>query len=151
MKRNGTTTSEITRWRCKLCGASTTKSRSDITNAAVFGQFIDHCTSTTALKHIADAAGVSHSTMKRRFSFSWCWLIDVPDPTIGHTGRVYDQIFLYGTYIVGGVADRGPLVWPASGSAVVGAGGRGGGVRRVGNCAVSAEMNGEAAHTRGAP
>lgn len=61
------------------------------------------------------------------------------------TGRVYDQIFLYGTYIVGGVADRGPLVWPASGSAVVGAGGRGGGVRRVGNCAVSAEMNGEAA------
>lgn len=38
--------------------------------------------------------------MKRRYS--WCWLIDVPDPTIGHTGRVYDQIFLDGTYTAGG-------------------------------------------------
>lgn len=34
--------------------------------------------------------------MKRRFA--WCWVIDVPDPTIGHTGRIYDQIFLDGTY-----------------------------------------------------
>ena len=100
MKRNGTTTSGKTRWRCKLCGASTTRSRGDVTHAAVFRQFIDHCTSTTALKHSAGSAGVSRSTMKRRFS--WCWLVDVPDPTIGHTGRVYDQIFLDGTYTAGG-------------------------------------------------
>ena len=38
--------------------------------------------------------------MKRRFT--WCWLIDVPDPTVAHTGRVYDQIFLDGTYTAGG-------------------------------------------------
>ena len=29
-------------------------------------------------------------------------LVDVPDPTIGHTGRVYDQIFIDGTYTAGG-------------------------------------------------
>ncbi|SDR98563.1 MULE transposase domain-containing protein [Corynebacterium timonense] len=38
--------------------------------------------------------------MKRRFS--WCWLIDVPDPTLAHTGRVYDQVFIDGTYTAGG-------------------------------------------------
>ena len=38
--------------------------------------------------------------MKRRFS--WCWLVDVPDPTIGHTGRIYDQVFLDGTYTASG-------------------------------------------------
>ena len=100
MKRNGTTSKGTTRWRCRICGASTTQTRSDITNAAVFRQFIEHCTSTTALRQIAGDAGISHSTMKRRFS--WCWLVDVPDPTIGHEGRVYDQIFLDGTYTAGG-------------------------------------------------
>ena len=100
MKRNGTTSKGTTRWRCKTCGASTTKARSDITHAAVFRQFIDHCTSTTALRQIAGDAGISHSTMKRQFS--WCWLVDVPDPTIGHEGRVYDQVFLDGTYTAGG-------------------------------------------------
>lgn len=38
--------------------------------------------------------------MKRRFS--WCWLVDVPDPTIGHAGRIYDQIFIDGTYTSSG-------------------------------------------------
>ena len=38
--------------------------------------------------------------MKRRFS--WCWLADVPDHEIGHEGRVYDQVFLDGTYTAGG-------------------------------------------------
>ena len=35
MKRNGTTSNGTTRWRCKTCGASLTKQRSDITNACV--------------------------------------------------------------------------------------------------------------------
>ena len=38
--------------------------------------------------------------MKRRFS--WWWLVDVPDPTIGHTGRIYDQVFIDGTYTASG-------------------------------------------------
>lgn len=95
MKRNGTT-----RWRCTACGASTVKQRTDITNAAIFTHFVQHCTTTTPLTQIATQAHVSHSTIKRRFT--WCWLIDVPDPTTGHTGRIYDQIFLDGTYTAGG-------------------------------------------------
>ena len=44
MKRNGTTSKGTTRWRCKRCGASSVKRRSDITNTAVFTAFIDHLT-----------------------------------------------------------------------------------------------------------
>lgn len=100
MKRNGTTSKGTTRWRCKACGASSVKRRGDLTNAAVFAQFIDHCTTSRSLKAMAKRHGVSLATMKRRFS--WCWLVDVPDPTIGHAGRVYDQIFIDGTYTAGG-------------------------------------------------
>ena len=98
-KRNGTTSKGTTRWRCKACGASVNKSRPDVTKAATFTQFIEHCTTTTSLEAVADRIGVSASTMKRRFS--WCWLVDVPDPT-GHTGRIYDQVFIDGTYTASG-------------------------------------------------
>ena len=49
MKRNGTTSNGTTRWRCKICGASLTKQRSDITNAALFRAFIQHLTAGTSL------------------------------------------------------------------------------------------------------
>lgn len=100
MKRNGTTSRGTTQWRCKACGASTVKRRTDVTNGVMFAQSIEHCTTTASLKQIAQQSQVSTATIKRRFS--WCWLIDVPDATIGHTGRVYDQIFLDGTYTAGG-------------------------------------------------
>ena len=100
MKRNGTTSKGTTRWRCKACGASSIKRRPDVTNARIFADFIEHCTTTISLTALAKRNNVSHSTMKRRFT--WYWLIDVPDPTVAHTGRVYDQIFLDGTYTAGG-------------------------------------------------
>lgn len=100
MKRNGTTSKGTTRWRCKACGASSIKRRPDVTNARIFADFIEHCTTTISLTALAKRNNVSHSTMKRRFT--WCWLIDVPDPTVAHKGRVYDQIFLDGTYTAGG-------------------------------------------------
>ncbi|MCT1598483.1 transposase-like zinc-binding domain-containing protein, partial [Corynebacterium sanguinis] len=100
MKRNGTTSKGTTRWRCKQCGASSVKRRNDITNAAVFTQFIEHCTTAISLDDLAKRNGVSRATMKRRFK--WCWLADVPDPTAGHDKRIYDQIFLDGTYTAGG-------------------------------------------------
>lgn len=31
-----------------------------------------------------------------------CWLVDVPDPTAGTDKRIYDQIFLDGTYTADG-------------------------------------------------
>ncbi|MTD96869.1 IS1249 family transposase, partial [Corynebacterium guaraldiae] len=99
-KRNGTTSKGTTRWRCKACGASVNKRRPDVAKAATFTQFIEHCTTTISLEAVAERNGVSASTMKRRFN--WCWLVDVPDPTLGHTGRIYDQVFLDGTYTASG-------------------------------------------------
>ncbi|AGE35866.1 transposase for insertion sequence [Corynebacterium urealyticum DSM 7111] len=93
-------TKGTTRWRCTLCGASSVKRRNDITNAAVFTQFIEHCTTAISLDDLAKRNGVSRATMKRRFK--WCWLVDVPDPTAGHHKRIYDQVFLDGTYTAGG-------------------------------------------------
>ena len=115
MKRNGTTSKGTTRWRCKQCGASSVKRRNDITNAAVFTQFIEHCTTAISLDDLAKRNGVSRATMKRRFK--WCWLVDVPDPTAGHHKRIYDQVFLDGTYTAGGclivaaTIDHVGLVW----------------------------------------
>ena len=83
MKRNGTTSKGTTRWRCKQCGASSVKRRGDITNAAAFTQFIEHCTTAISLDDLAKRNGVSRATMKRRFK--WCWLVDVPDPTAATT------------------------------------------------------------------
>lgn len=100
MKRNGTTSNGTTRWRCKICGASLTEQRSDITNAALFRAFIQHLTAGTSLAAIAGNMSCSTRTLQRKFDAFW--LVDVPDPTIGHTGRVYDQIFIDGTYTAGG-------------------------------------------------
>ena len=100
MKRNGTTSKGTTRWRCKQCGASSIKRRSDITNAAVFSAFIDHLTTGVNLDTAARRLGCSPRTLQRRFEP--CWFVDVPDPAIGHVGRVYDQIFIDGTYTAGG-------------------------------------------------
>ncbi len=100
MKRNGTTSKGTTRWRCKHCGASSVKRRSDITNSTVFAAFIDHLTTGASLDTVASRVGCSPRTLQRRFEPFW--LVDVPDPTIGHIGRVYDQVFLDGTYTAGG-------------------------------------------------
>lgn len=100
MKRNATTSKGTTRWRCKACGASSVKRHADVTHAAVFAQFIEHCTTTVSLHALAKRYGVSHATMKR--TFTWCWLVDVPDPTTDHTGRTDDQFFIDGTYVAGG-------------------------------------------------
>ena len=64
--------------------AASVKRRNDITNAAVFTQFIEHCTTAISLVDLAKRNGVSRATMKRRFK--WCWLVDVPDPTARRPG-----------------------------------------------------------------
>lgn len=53
------------------------------TNAAVFTQFIERCTTAISLDDLAKRNGVSRASMKRRFT--WRWLIDVPDPTADHS------------------------------------------------------------------
>ena len=107
MKKNGTTTKGTTRWRCKNpdCGCSTTRHRPDQTHTRDFKAFHTYVTGTASLTKVADTLNVSRRTLDRRFTS--LWLIDVPhtpDPN-----RVYDQIFIDGTY-----TDAGCLLVAAS-------------------------------------
>ena len=61
---------------------------------------IAHLTTDASLKTAVAEAGCHPRTLQRRFEHFW--LFDVPEPTIGHEGRVYDQVFLDGTYTAGG-------------------------------------------------
>ena len=107
MKKNGTTTKGTTRWRCKNpdCGSSTTYRRPDLTKTRDFKAFHRYVTSTRSLTEIACDAGVSRWTLDRRFEP--LWLIDVPNTP--DPNRVYDQIFIDGTY-----TDAGCLLVAAS-------------------------------------
>ena len=107
MKKNGTTSKGTTRWRCKNpdCGSSTTRRRTDHTRARDFTAFHSYVTGTAPLTEVAKRAGVSRWTLDRRFeSF---WLIDAPNTP--DPNRVYDQIFIDGTY-----TDAGCLLVAAS-------------------------------------
>ncbi|GAA1641378.1 MULTISPECIES: IS1249 family transposase [Brevibacterium] len=90
--KNGTTSAGRTRWRCKHCGASTTRARDDITRKSVFDKFLTWLLGTSSL---ADQ-DQSIATFRRRTQ--WCWNVA---PTIVATGVVYDQIMLDGTYFNG--------------------------------------------------
>ena len=100
MKKNGTTSKGTTRWRCKdpNCGSSTTRTRTDRTQARDFKAFVSYATSTATLSELAQQQGVSRWTLDRRFTLFW--LIDIPND--GAPQRVYDQIFIDGTYTAAG-------------------------------------------------
>ena len=107
MKKNGTTTKGTTRWRCKNpdCGTSTTHRRPDQTRTRDFKAFHAYVTGTASLTDVADALNVSRRTLDRRFTS--LWLVDVPNTP--DPNRVYDQIFIDGTY-----TDAGCLLVAAS-------------------------------------
>ena len=90
--KNGKTSAGRTRWRCKLCGASTTRTRTDITRKAEFTSFIDWLTSTRSRGDFATSA----RTFNRHTQ--WCWNVA---PTVSPTGEIHDQIMLDGTYFNG--------------------------------------------------
>lgn len=100
MKKNGTTSKGTTRWRCKdpNCGSSTTRTRTDRTQARNFKAFVSYATSTATLSELAGQQRVSRWTLDRRFEPFW--LIDIPND--GAPQRVYDQIFIDGTYTAAG-------------------------------------------------
>lgn len=100
MKKNGTTSKGTTRWRCKdpNCGSSTTRTRSDRTLTRDFKAFVAYATSTATLSKLAEQHKVSRWTLDRRFKPFW--LIDIPNN--GDPQRVYDQIFIDGTYTAAG-------------------------------------------------
>lgn len=100
MKKNGTTSKGTTRWRCKnpSCGNSTTRTRPDLTQTRDFLAFHSYITCTATLAEVARQRGVSRWTLDRRFEPFW--LTEVPNSTEPH--RVYDQIFIDGTYTAAG-------------------------------------------------
>ncbi|EKU94465.1 IS256-like element ISAmas1 family transposase [Winkia sp. ACRQY] len=100
MKKNGTTSKGTTRWRCKNpdCGSSTTRRRTDHTQTRDFQAFISYATCTASLAEVARLRNISRWTLDRRFAPFW--LIDVPND--GEPHRVYDQIFIDGTYTAAG-------------------------------------------------
>lgn len=100
MKKNGTTTSGSTRWRCKDpdCGSSTTRKRIDKTRHRDFCDFHAYVTGTATLTQIASRRGISRWTLDRRFTTFW--LIDIPNQPDPY--RIYDQIFIDGTYTSAG-------------------------------------------------
>ncbi|ODS16575.1 IS1249 family transposase [Corynebacterium diphtheriae] len=100
MKKNGTTTKGTTRWRCISpdCGASTTKKRTDLTHIADFKAFISYTSGNHTLSQLAEARGCSRWTLNR--TFEPFWLIDIPNTP--DKNRIYDQVFIDGTYTNGG-------------------------------------------------
>lgn len=96
MKKNGTTTKGTTRWRCTspTCGASTTKTRPDHQLSADFNTFISCICGNASITETAAHHNISRRSLERRFNTFW--FIDI-DHDID-TARIYDQIFIDGTY-----------------------------------------------------
>ena len=96
MKKNGTTTKGTTRWRCTspTCGASTTKTRPDRQQSADFNTFIDCICGGASVAQVAASYNISRRSLERRFYTFW--FIDIPHHI--DSFRIYDQIFIDGTY-----------------------------------------------------
>ena len=96
MKKNGTTTKGTTRWRCTspTCGASTTKTRPDRQLSADFNTFIDCICGGASAAQVAASHNISRRSLERRFYTFW--FIDIPHHI--DSFRIYDQIFIDGTY-----------------------------------------------------
>lgn len=90
LKRNGTTSAGRTRWRCKECGASSTRSRPDVTRRAELTRFITWLLTSTTQPQVDSSA----RTFRRRHA--WCWNIT---PEVVITGEVYDEIQIDGIYL----------------------------------------------------
>lgn len=89
--KNGKTSSRRTRWRCLVCGASTVKSRPDISAKAQADLFIKWLLEGYSVKQL----GIAKTSFATKCA--WCWQVRVPKPQV--TGEIYDQILLDGIYL----------------------------------------------------
>lgn len=94
LKKNGTTSAGRTRWRCRECGSSTTRSRPDVTRRAQLERF-----RSWLLGNATQAQASSASARSFRREHAWCWNL-VPETTI--TGEIYDEIQIDGIYLESG-------------------------------------------------
>lgn len=91
--KNGTTSAGRTRWRCKACGASTVRSRVDVTRRAQLDRFVGW------LLNPSPQCSLGGTGRSFRASTAWCWNVEVPQPTV--TGEVLPTVMLDGTYLQG--------------------------------------------------
>lgn len=88
--KNGTTSAGRRRWRCRTCGASTTRSRPDITRKAELDAFLAWLLGQRRPAELATSTRTFHR------STAWCWNITVPPPNPGTTPA--PLLMLDGTY-----------------------------------------------------
>lgn len=91
--KNGTTSAGRTRWRCRVCGASSTQRRPDITRRAQVSAF------HSWLLGPAPQTATGGTGRSFRAATSWCWNIEVPQPVV--TGEIDQLLMLDGTYLQG--------------------------------------------------
>ncbi|WP_313286091.1 IS1249 family transposase [Corynebacterium vitaeruminis] len=95
-RKNGKTSAGTQRWRCKdqQCNATIINPNPDVQHKHTFALFYAWITSTLSLDRFAALHKSTRTTLARRFY--WCWLIQ---PTYWiDPNRIYDQIFIDGTY-----------------------------------------------------
>ena len=93
-------TKGTTRWwyTNPTCGTSTTLHRPDVTLTQDFQIFHHYATNTLLLTHYTQKRHCLIKTLTRRFATFWL----IPIPITTQPTRVYDQIFIDGTYLNGG-------------------------------------------------
>lgn len=92
--KHGTTSKGTPRWMCQQCRYSYTNTNHDAIQAARFRLFITWLTEGLTLNQVARRVNKSPRTLQRWFEPFW--LIEVPD--VKDKERIYDQIFIDGTY-----------------------------------------------------
>ena len=92
--KNGKTAAGTQRWLCPQCQASSINTRAHTSEIRHFKIFIDWTLSGESADHLATRLGVTRRTLTRWFTL--LWFITVPTATDSH--RVYDQVFIDGTY-----------------------------------------------------
>lgn len=86
------------RWRCKQCGTSDLQRYQGAENKRLFRFFIRWLTEGLTLAHTAELAGISSRTLRRKWAEFWFVQVrPTPDPY-----RIYDQIYIDGTYFARG-------------------------------------------------
>ena len=92
--KNGKTAAGTQRWLCLQCNASSINTRAHTSEIRRFKIFIDWILSGESADHLATRRGVTRRTLTRWFTL--LWFITVPTATDPY--RVYDQVFIDGTY-----------------------------------------------------
>ena len=92
--KNGKTAAGTQRWLCPQCNVSSINTRAHASEIRHFKIFIDWVLSGESADHLAKRLGVTRRTLTRWFKL--LWFITVPTATDPY--RVYDQVFIDGTY-----------------------------------------------------